>query len=116
MPARRVADRAGELECVAAEPVGEAGVHRRRGRLLDELLVAPLHGAVALAELDQVAVRVAEHLDLDVSRIGEVPLDVHRAVAEEPVAVGAHRVERRRQLRLVGRDAEADAAAAAATP
>ena len=33
--------------------------------------------------------------------------------AEEPVAVGAHRVERRLQLLLVDRDAEADPAAAA---
>ena len=81
-----VADRAGELECVAAEPVGEADVHRRRGRLLDELLVPPLHGAVASAELDQIAVGVAEHLDLDVSRVLEVPLHVDRAVPEEPVA------------------------------
>ena len=39
-----------------------------RGRLLDHLLVAALHRAVALAEMDDVAVRVGEDLDLDVAR------------------------------------------------
>src|SRR5439155_7685308 len=46
--------------------------------LLEHLLVAPLHRAFALAEGDD-AVRVAEELDLDVTR----PLDV--ALAEDPV-------------------------------
>ena len=45
-----------------------AGVDRGRGRLLDQLLVAALHRAVALAEMDHVAVRVAEDLHLDVAR------------------------------------------------
>ena len=36
-------------------------------RLFEQLLVAALHGAVALTEVDAVAVRVAEHLQLDVS-------------------------------------------------
>ena len=38
------------------------------GRFLDQLLVAALERAFALAELNDVAVRVAEDLDLDVSR------------------------------------------------
>jgi hypothetical protein len=41
---------------------------RGRGALLDDLLVAPLHRALALEEMDDVAVRVGEHLDLDVPR------------------------------------------------
>jgi hypothetical protein len=44
--------------------------------------VAALHGAVALAEVDDVAVRVAEDLELDVARALEVLLDVDGAVAE----------------------------------
>src|SRR5665647_3208110 len=54
----------------------------RRGRLLDELLVAPLDAAVALAEVDAVALAVGEHLDLDVPRRADVLLHVHGAVAE----------------------------------
>ena len=37
-----------------------------RRRLLDQLLVAPLHRAVALAQVHDPAVRVAHDLDLDV--------------------------------------------------
>ena len=54
-----------------AHPAPEVGRHDRRRRLLDELLVAALHRAVALAEVHDVAVRVGEDLDLDVAR----PLD-----------------------------------------
>ena len=90
----------------------EAGVHCRRGRLLDQLLVAALDRAVALAELDDVAVRVAEDLDLDVARVGEVALQVDRAVAEEALPLAARGVERA-AARPRGRDAEADPAAAA---
>ena len=43
-------------------------VEQRRRRLLDDLLVAPLQAALALAEVHDVAVRVGEHLDLDVPR------------------------------------------------
>ena len=53
-----------------------------RGRLLDHLLVAALDRALALAEVDHVAVGVAEDLDLDVAAAFEVPLDEHGAVAE----------------------------------
>ena len=59
----------------------------RRGRLLDELLVTALDRAVALAEMDDVAVRVGEHLHLDVARIVEVALDVHRGVGEVRLAL-----------------------------
>ena len=52
------------------------------GRLLDDLLVAALDRAFALAEIDHVAVLVAEHLDLDVARIGDELLDEDPVVAE----------------------------------
>src|SRR6185437_14876447 len=37
----------------------------RGGRFFDHLLVATLHGAVALAEMDHVALSVSEHLEFD---------------------------------------------------
>ena len=55
---------------------------QRRGALLDHLLMAPLDRALALAEVDQVAVAVAEHLDLDVARRSISLLDVDFAAAE----------------------------------
>ena len=39
-------------------------------------------GALALAEVDDVAVRVREHLDLDVARLLEVALEEDRVVPE----------------------------------
>ena len=66
--------------CVQLAPlvVGQA----RRRRLLDELLVPPLEGAVALPDRDDRAARVAEELDLDVARRSDLALEVDRAVAE----------------------------------
>ena len=58
-----------------------------RGRLLDELLVAALDGAVALAEMDDVPVTVREDLHLHVARVVEVPLDVHGRVREVRLAL-----------------------------
>ncbi len=81
-----------ELHRARAEVAdGLRGVHRRpphrraglrveqRGRrLLDDLLVPPLEAALALAEVHGAAVRVGQHLDLDVPRVGDEPLDEQR--------------------------------------
>jgi hypothetical protein len=55
---------------------------RRRG-LLDDLLVAALDAALALAEGERLAVRVAEDLDLDVAGLRDVALRYTRASAKE---------------------------------
>ena len=88
-PVDQELDRAGVLVAGMVRHVdcrrGEAGAQARRqagrGRLLDHLLVAPLDGAVALAEPDDGSVPVGHHLHLDVPRPLEAPLDVQRAVA-----------------------------------
>ena len=67
MPAER-SPRPGEAERGRAHPRAKAGVDRRRRCLLEDLLVPPLERAVALAEMHAVAVRVEQHLDLDVAR------------------------------------------------
>src|SRR5439155_19438554 len=46
--------------------LARVGVERRRGRLLDQLLVAALDRALALAERQDAVEAVAEDLDLDV--------------------------------------------------
>ena len=85
----------------------------RRGRLLDQLLVAPLDRAVALAKVDHVAVPVGEHLHLDVAGVRQIALQVHGRVGEELLALTARALEGARQLLLAERHAEALAAASA---
>ena len=58
----------------------------RGRRFLDHLLVAALHGAVALAQVDRVAVAVGQHLELHVPGPLQELLHIHRVVAEGRVA------------------------------
>ena len=62
--------------------------------------MAPLDRALPLAEVDDVPVRIGEHLDLDVPRILEVPLDVHRRVGEVRLPLSLRGLEG--GFRLVG--------------
>ena len=66
----------------ADDPLAQARRQRRAGRDLDQLLVAALDRAFALAEVDEAAVPVAKDLDLDVARAGDQALGVERTVAE----------------------------------
>ena len=50
-----------------ADPSRELRRERGGGRLLHDLLVAALEGAIALAQVDADAVLVAQHLHLDVA-------------------------------------------------
>ena len=89
------------------------GREARRGRLLDHLLVAALHRAVALAQADHVAVVVGEHLELDVARLLQEFLHVDLVVAERGQRLGPRHAHRVQQRRLAVHDAHAAAAAAA---
>jgi hypothetical protein len=62
-------------------------------RFFDDLLVAPLDGAFPLAEMDDVAVGVRQHLDLDVSRLLYELLDEHPVVAERGARLGTGQPE-----------------------
>ena len=61
-----------------------AGVlaHVRRRRALDDFLVAALDRAVALIEVDQIAMAVAENLDLDMARLADQFFQIDLAIAE----------------------------------
>jgi hypothetical protein len=107
-----VADRFGGRDGGAAHAGAERGIDRRGRRLLDDLLVAALDRALALAQVDHVAVGVAEDLDLDVTGRVEVPLDQQRAVAEGALGLAARGRERLGEGRLVANDAHALAATA----
>ena len=65
---------------LAAHLVGD----RDRRRLLEQLLVASLDRALALAEMNDVAVVIAEDLELDVARRVEIFLDVDVAQHRTP--------------------------------
>ena len=67
------------------------GCETGRGSFLDQLLVPALRRAVTGRDPHDVAVLVADQLDLDVAWPGEVALDVHLVAAEEALrfALGA---------------------------
>jgi hypothetical protein len=74
--------------------------------------VAPLQRAVALAEVDRVALAVAEHLELDVPRVAEVLLEIDGVVAERGLGLVARLAHQR--LELLGPGADLHPAPAAA--
>ena len=95
-----------------AEARAGRGVDDRRRRLFDDLLVAALQRALALAEVDDGAVRVGEHLHLDVARALDEPLEQQRVVAERGGRDAARGRERLGQLGRRAHDLHALAAAA----
>ena len=77
-----VADLAAGRDADVADRLALLGRDARRRRLFDDLLVAALQRAVALAEVHHVAVVVGHHLDLDVARLLQELLHVDLGVAE----------------------------------
>ena len=72
-----------------AHPGAELRRDRWCRRLLDDLLVASLRRAVALAEVDSSTSCVEEHLDLDVTRALEIALEDEPVVAEGPMRLAS---------------------------
>src|SRR5581483_7514369 len=67
---------------------------KRRRTFLDDLLMAPLHRALTLAEMHDVAVAIAQDLNLDVPWIEDELLDIDFAAAEGALGLAggiAHR-------------------------
>ena len=97
-----------ELDRAGVLVAGDGGQAHRRGaqvavllrreqralRLLDHLLVAPLHAAVAHADGPGRAVPVGDHLDLDVAGTRDDALHEHGGVAERLEALRAGALER----------------------
>jgi hypothetical protein len=84
----------------------------RGGGFLEHLLVAALQRAVALAEMDGVALAVAEHLELDMARVAEIFLDIDGVVAERALRLGARLADLALELVLGADDLHAAPAAA----
>src|SRR5207244_1072106 len=89
-----VPDRAARTRDVGLQRVACLVVEGGRRRLLDQLLVAPLDRALALAERQHAAVRVTQHLHFDVPRRGDQLLEIETAVAECGLCLGACTRER----------------------
>ena len=79
--------------------------HHGGGRLLDHLLVAPLKAALPLAEVQDAAVRVGDHLDLDVPCALDVALHDQPVVAKCRARLPAGGGDRLRQLLEAPHDA-----------
>ncbi len=107
-----VADRLGERHGLSSHRLARLRIEERARRLLDDLLVSPLDRAFALAEMDDVAVLVAKHLDLDMARLLDIFLDEHAVVAEARLRLRLRRVEALLHLFAAIGDAHALAAAA----
>ena len=85
-----------------------------RGRcFFDDFLVAALHGAVALGEVDGVAVFVGNHLDFDVARTLQIAFHVNHRVAECCACFGFGHFDRLEEVFFFLDDAHTATAAAA---
>ena len=90
---RLVAHRLGQRDRLLAHRLARGLVEESARRLLDHFLVASLDRALALPQVDAVAVRIAEHLDLDVARLLDELLDEDAVVAEARLGLVAARGE-----------------------
>ncbi len=111
-PGTAVAHRARDRDRDLAHATAQRRPDRGRGGFLDQLLVAPLQRAVALAEMEDAAVRVGEDLDLDVARVVDRALEQQARVAERGLRFGSGGRERGSERAFV-RDAAHAAPAAA---
>ena len=91
---RTVPDRLAEPHCRGAELQAQRRVQPGRRRLLNDLLIAPLGRAIALAQCDDLTAAVAKELHLDMTRAHDQFLEEHAGVAEMTAGEAAHAVER----------------------
>ena len=107
-----VADALAEADRCVAHFFAKLGRHERRGAFFDDFLVAALERAIALAEVDDAAVVIAEDLKLDVVGIDDKFLDVDGAVAESLFGFHAGGVVALEEAAFVACDAHAASATA----
>ena len=108
-----VPDRDGEpLGRLALSSAACVGVEHRRGRLLDDLLVAALHRAVAHPDRPRRALAVGDDLHLDVPGAGDEPLEEDHARAEGALRLVAGALVGVGEVGVGGDHADAAAAAA----
>ena len=77
-----------------AHAAAHVGIDNRRGRLLENFLVAALDRTLALAQPDGIAVLVGQDLHFDVAGIDDRLFDIDFAVAERTLRFALRRFER----------------------
>ena len=102
----------GDLDGVVAQFAARLLVEIGRRRALDDLLVAALHGAVALEQMDDGAVGIGQDLHLDVAGALDQLFQIDLVLAEGGLGLAARGGEIAGKRRLVGDDAHAAPAAA----
>src|SRR6185437_12659074 len=107
-----VADRFGERDRLLAHFYARFAVKERTRRFLYDFLIAALDRAFALAQMNDVAVLVAQHLDFHVARIGDELFDEDAVVAEARLRLRAGALKTLAHLGRARGDAHAFAAAA----
>ena len=70
-----IVDRPRRSDRRRAHALAYIGGKARRRRLLDDLLVAPLHRTIALKQMHSAVLRIAKYLNFYVSRLHEVFFD-----------------------------------------
>ena len=107
-----IVHRPGERNGLFAHRLARRFADERRRRLFDHLLVASLDRALALPQVDAMAMRIAQHLNLDVARLLDELLDEHPVVTEAVAGFVAARGVALERLFFVERHAQPFAAAA----
>src|SRR5262249_39922741 len=107
-----VVGRAGDLDRRLAHLRAQLGVVETRRAFFDHLLVASLYGTFAFPQVDDIALFVAQYLNLDVARAFDEFLDIDRRVAERRLGFGGGHGESRAYLFVRANDAHAFSAAA----
>ena len=107
-----IAGFARQFDCRVAKLRANAGGEVCGGRNLDNLLVAPLYGAIAFVKMQQVAMMIAKDLHLEMPRARQILFQEHGSVSESRVRFTTGFFEQRIELRGVGNHAHAAAAAA----
>ena len=77
-----VARSACQFQRIVEHPLAQRAIKVGRRGDFDQLLVAQLHRAIALVQVNDLALAVAEHLDLDVARTRHELLEEDRSVAK----------------------------------
>src|SRR5205085_11118275 len=98
--------------CDCAHLGSEFGRDGGRRGLFQQLLMATLYGALALAEMDHVAMLVGQHLYLDVTRPFDISLDVYGTILKCSESLGLGGLELTTKLAFLTHDAHAAAATA----
>ncbi len=107
-----VTDGLGRLHRRLAHRLAHRVGHARRCGFLDHLLMAALQRAIALKQMDDIAVTVPKHLHLNMPWAGDVFLDQHARIAEGRLAFALRAFQRGGEILCVIDAAHAFAAAA----